>query len=94
VGEADTASSRAAHPGELFVEREKQAMPKFTYSDIVKARSTADAKFRPGERAWVIAVLDNRVHNPFVRFPPGVMYTVEFEDGEAVDVHEDYLERG
>jgi hypothetical protein len=35
-------------------------MAKFTYSDIVRARSSAGLRCRPGERAWVIAVIDNR----------------------------------
>lgn len=67
-------------------------MAKFTYNDIVKAKLTADKKARPGERAWVIAVLENRSHFPLKQFAPGVVYSVEFEDGEAVDVHEDDLE--
>ncbi len=27
----------------------------------------------------------------FERFPEGVIYTIEFEDGQAVDVHESLL---
>lgn len=67
-------------------------MAKFTYSDIVRARSSADSTCRPGERAWVIAVIDNRVHFPLRQFPPGVVYSVEFEGGKAVNIHEDELE--
>jgi hypothetical protein len=67
-------------------------MARFTYNDIVKAKPTADKKARPGERAWVIAVLENRTHSPLKQFPPGVIYSVEFEDGEATEVHEDDLE--
>ena len=66
-------------------------MPKFTYNDVVMARPTAGSHLRPGEKAWVIAVIDNRVHFPLKQFPLGVVYSIEFEDGEAVDVHEDDL---
>ncbi len=66
-------------------------MAKFTYSDIVKARPIADKKLRPGTRAWVVGVLEDRTHFPLEQFTPGVVYTVEFEDGEAVNVHEDDL---
>ena len=67
-------------------------MAKFTYNDIVKAKHTADQTARPGQRAWIIGVLENRTHFPLKQFPPGVVYTVEFEGGEAVNVHEDDLE--
>jgi hypothetical protein len=67
-------------------------MAKFTYDDIVKAKPMAEPKARPGEQAWVVAVLENRIHSPLKQFPPGVVYTVEFEDGDAINVHEDDLE--
>ncbi|MGH6846356.1 MAG: hypothetical protein ACREC0_02630 [Methylocella sp.] len=58
----------------------------------MKTKPTADQKARPGERAWVIAVLEDRSHFPLKQFAPGVVYTVEFEGGEAINVHEDDLE--
>jgi len=67
-------------------------MAKYTYNDIVTAKSTASPVARPGEKAWVIAVLENRTHFPLKEFPPGVVYTVEFEGGDAVNIHEDDLE--
>jgi hypothetical protein len=67
-------------------------MARFTYNDIVQARGSAEANFRPGERAWIIAVLEDRSLYPFPSFPPGAVYTVEFEDGDALDVPEDYLQ--
>ncbi len=67
-------------------------MAKFTYNDIVKAKPTAGVKARPGERAWIVAVLEDRLHFSLKQFPAGVVYSVEFEDGEAIDVHEDDLE--
>jgi hypothetical protein len=71
-------------------------MSKFTYSDIVMVRKNVPAKFRPGARAWVIAVFDSRDKRPgkyFDAFPEGPVYTVEFEDGSTEEVHEDNLEK-
>jgi hypothetical protein len=67
-------------------------MTKFTYDDIVMAKQGAAAELRPGERAWIIAVLEDRRKVPLSQFPPGVVYTMEFEDGAAVNVHEGDLE--
>jgi hypothetical protein len=68
---------------------------KFTYDDVVNVRRTAKTDLRPGARAWVIAVFDSRESRPgssFDRFPEGTVYTVEFEDGAAIDLHESDLE--
>jgi hypothetical protein len=67
-------------------------MAKFTYNDIVRAKPTADRRARPGERAWVVAVLENREQFPLKQFPVGIIYSIEFEDGNAIDVHENDLE--
>jgi len=67
-------------------------MTKFTYDDIVKAKSGTATQLRPGERGWIVAVLEDRRRIPLPQFPPGVVYTMEFEDGAAVNVHEDDLE--
>jgi hypothetical protein len=66
-------------------------MPKFTYDDIVKIKETSKSTTRTSERAWVVAVVEDRIHFPLRRFPAGVVYSVEFEKGDAVDVHEDDL---
>ena len=71
--------------------RLQEHMPKYTYSDVVRARPTADDRLRPNEKAWVVGVIENRVHFPLKKFPPGVIYTIEFEDGVSVDAHEDDL---
>ncbi len=71
-------------------------MAKFTYDDIVMIRGGAPAKFRPGARAWVIAVFETREKRPgkyFDAFPNGAVYTIEFEDGFTAEVHEDDLEK-
>ena len=67
--------------------------PKFTYNDIVIADKNASKEFRPGEKAWVIGVFSDRAKDKFSWLPDGVIYTVEFEDGEAIDVNEDILHR-
>jgi hypothetical protein len=67
-------------------------VPKFTYDNILKVRDTAKAAERRGEKAWVVGVIDDRARYPLEKFPPGVVYTVEFEDGEAIDIHEDDLD--
>lgn len=68
-------------------------MPRFTYDDIVRTVAGAPAELRPGARSNVIAVFETRPDGShFATFPDGVIYSVEFEDGEAIDVHEDYLE--
>jgi hypothetical protein len=66
--------------------------PKFTYDNIVCARSGADISLRPGERAWVVAVEEERRGAYYEKFPPGVVYTIEFNDGSSIEVHEDDLE--
>lgn len=68
-------------------------MSKFTYNDRVRVATTANKESRPGEIAWVIAVLEERPQGEyFDQFPPGVIYTIEYEDGEAIDIHESDLE--
>jgi hypothetical protein len=67
-------------------------MTRFTYSDIVKLKDGSAAKPDQSGRAWVIAILTDRTRFPLPHLPPGVVYSIEFEDGSAVDVHEDDLE--
>ena len=68
-------------------------MTKFTYDDVVRAKPTANRKARPGTRAWVVAVIKDRKSFPLNQFPPGVIYSVEFEDGTSIEIHEDDLEQ-
>jgi hypothetical protein len=68
-------------------------MAQFTYDDIVVLRDTARAVERRGRKAWVTPVLNDRARWPLEQFPPGVVYTVEFEGGDAIHVHEDEVER-
>jgi hypothetical protein len=69
-------------------------MAKFNYDDIVRikvgAMTSANANRR--DRAWVVAVIEDRERFPLSQFPPGVVYSIEFEDGTAVDIQENDLE--
>lgn len=67
-------------------------MSRFTYDDIVLVRDTASIAERRGQRAWVVGIFDDRNRYPLKQFSLGVVYTVEFEDGDAIDIHEDDLE--
>ena len=68
-------------------------MPRFTYSDLVTAIEGAQPALRPGEPASVIAVIEekDRKGSYLSAFPPGVIYSIEFEDGSAIDIHESQL---
>lgn len=76
--------------------------PKFDYGDIVRVKSGITFWFdvpirrtsgpRIGERASVYAVTADRADNERPEFPNGVLYGVEFEGGDAIEVHEADLE--
>jgi hypothetical protein len=66
----------------------------FTFDDTVRIKHDAPSPLRQGEQAWVIMVYlpQDRKGSYFDRFPPGVIYSIEYEDGESVEVHESFLE--
>jgi hypothetical protein len=66
-------------------------MKRFTYDDVVQVLSGAPSNFRPGEKAWIVAILEDRERFPLNEFPAGTIYTVEFKDGSAINIHSDYL---
>lgn len=68
---------------------------KFDYDDIVYVRTEAPAIFRPGSRAWIVGVTqdEERRGSHYDAFEIGNVYTIEFEDGSSVDVHEDNIQR-
>jgi hypothetical protein len=63
-------------------------MSAFTYDDVVRVSDQASAAFRPGAKGWVIAVITDREKIKAPQLPPGNIYTIEYEDGVSVDVHE------
>lgn len=67
-------------------------MPKFTHDDIVRVRANSCTKLTLPKKAWVVGVFEESLGAYFDKFPPGVVYTVEFEDGSAMEVHEGELE--
>jgi hypothetical protein len=78
-------------------------MARFDYGDLVTIKSTVRTWIevpgvglhkgpRPGESASVYYIETDRILSPLPQFPPGIIYGVEFDDGGAVEVHEDDLE--
>jgi hypothetical protein len=67
-------------------------MARFTWDDIVRLRASAAHPQRTASKAWIVAVMPDRTDMTLSRFPAGAVYTVEFEDGIAIDIHEDDLE--
>ena len=68
-------------------------MTKFRYNDLVKVIDGLEASFRPAEKGVIVAIISDRTRWPLGEFPPGVVYSVEFEDGVAIDLHELWLTR-
>jgi hypothetical protein len=69
-------------------------MNEFTFDDTVRIKRDAPSPLRQGEQASVVMVflpLD-RQGSYFDGFPPGVIYSIEYDDGESVDVHESFLD--
>jgi len=67
---------------------------KFNYNDIVMVSLTASERLRPGAKAWVVGVTaeDERRGAYYETFRPGNVYTIEFDDGASVDIHEDEID--
>jgi hypothetical protein len=66
---------------------------KFTYNDIVCIKPGVEPDLQHG-RAWVVGIFEERLETwtYFDKFPAGVVYTIEFEDGSSAQVHEGSLE--
>ena len=69
-------------------------MNKFGYGASVMVKKDAPDRLRPGQKASVFGVFlpQDRMGSYFDQFAPGVVYSIEYEDGDAADVHEDFLE--
>lgn len=65
-------------------------MPKFTYNDIVTVKVSASPQLRR-DRACIVGIFEDRPGPYFDKFPAGIVYTIEFEDGTSDEVHEDDL---
>lgn len=68
----------------------------FAYGDTVRVRDEAPVEIRPGNLASVYAVDEeaDRWGDYLRKFPHGVVYGIEFEDGHSVEVPESLLEKG
>ncbi len=53
---------------------------------------SATPEMRPGEKAWIVGVFESQPGKYFEKFPEGVVYTIEFEDGTSTEAHETDLE--
>jgi hypothetical protein len=71
-------------------------MNRFTFDDTVWVKKDAPNPLRQGQKASVTMVFlpQDRIGFYFDEFPPGVVDSVEYEDGESADVHEDFLAAG
>jgi hypothetical protein len=71
-------------------------MTKYSYNDIVTAKPNAPSELRPGERAWVVGISEqkDRKGEYLTKFPSGTVYLVEFEDGSSVSISESDLMTG
>ncbi|WP_129780723.1 hypothetical protein [Peristeroidobacter soli] len=67
-------------------------MARFSYDDIVKIKVDAKTATKRHDRAWVVGIMEDRRRFPLNQFPTGIVYSIEFEDGTALDVHENDLE--
>ena len=64
---------------------------KFTFDDTVQLTTFPDAPERIDAQAWVVGVMERGEGAYMAQFPPGYIYTIEFEDGTSTDVHESQL---
>jgi hypothetical protein len=67
-------------------------MTKFNFNDVVCAPIGVPQP-RTGVKAWVVGIApeSKRTGSYYEKFPPGTIYTIEFEDGDSLDVHESNL---
>ncbi|MFT3777051.1 MAG: hypothetical protein QM772_02030 [Ottowia sp.] len=65
---------------------------KFYYDDIVRVSKSAPLELRPGAIAWVVGIFFDRIGDYIKKFPEGIVYTIEYDDGNSNEIHEDYLD--
>ena len=66
---------------------------KFTYNDVVIIKANHTGHATDSTSAWIVGVFEKRpAGDHFKKFPAGVVYSVEFEDGNTTEVHESDLE--
>jgi len=80
----------------------KMGRAKFNYNDVVRVKlggknwrdvpGRRTSGQRVGELASVCGITTDRKPGQMPDFPSGVIYTVEFSDGDSIEIHEDALE--
>ena len=71
-------------------------MGRLTCNDTVRVKPEAPQQLRPGALASVVGVHEGETRwgKYMEQFPAGAVYTIEFEDGSSVNLHESLLEKG
>lgn len=59
---------------------------RFDYDDVVRVREDASPELRPGAVAWIVGVFEDRPGPYFDKFPPDVVYSIEYEDGTSSEI--------
>ena len=70
--------------------------PLYTWGDFVKIKEISPSKYEPGKLGSICGIwtINSPVTSHEYEMPFGtVMYTIEFEDGNAIEIPEDYLDR-
>ena len=66
--------------------------PIFTYDDTVVVLPSVGVPTLVGRKASIVGIFEEpRTGSFFEKFPPGVVYSVEFEDGSSMEIHESNL---
>ena len=65
-----------------------------SFGDVVRISTDAPAKDRPGELGCVVAISNptERSGSYLAQFAKGTLYSVEFGDGETIEVHQSLVE--
>ncbi|MFC4701493.1 hypothetical protein ACFO4O_15110 [Glaciecola siphonariae] len=67
-------------------------MAKFNINDTVLVKESVETNAYVGQKGSIINVFETRPSGKyFEKFPAGVIYMIEFENGDALDVHESEL---
>jgi len=69
-----------------------RVMAKFDYGSTARIAPSAHKELRQGAPVAIVGITSERPEGGhFQRFPPGVVYHVEYADGVSADVHESDL---
>lgn len=67
----------------------------FAHDDVVRVIGSAPLGCRPSNKAWIVGISEEADRSGDYReeFPFGIVYTVEFEDGMSMSIHEANLRK-